>query len=581
MGIASITEYYALNNSTTAPADSSFSTGVKTPTAANKYVWNYELITYTDNTTSKTEKHIAATYGDTGATGNGISGIVEYYAVNNSTTAPADSAFSTTISAPTAANKYLWNYEQITYTDGSTVKTGKRVIGTYGEKGATGIGVSAVVEQYYLSTSSSTQSGGSWNTSQPEWVSGKYIWTRSQVTWTDNTTTYTTPVLAQAINGANSAASSAQSAVTTLDNSLNQQGVFNRLTNNGQTQGIYLINGLLYINASYIQAGDLSASRIKGGTLTLGGDNNTNGTLTVKDANGNTVATLNNDGLNLNRGLINFNYYYNGQQTNTRQITIGTGQDDLIYAKGYGYGGTIEYRFAPSGYDNGAIIVTKSTTSSGDNGTCKLRHDGLVVETDTFGGYGPKIHLKNTNSNYNSNFALDATGLAWSVRSTDFIKCNAIPTSASYGVTIYSRLIVSGTKSRIIATDQYADRLLYCYETPSPLFGDVGEAIIGDDGLCYVTIDPIFAQTITTDNYQVFLQKYGDGDCYVMERKPGWFVVAGTPGLAFGWEIKGKQQDYDQLRLERNDEKFTLPTQTYGEDAAKHIDEIRKEREAA
>ena len=71
--------------------------------------------------------------------------------------------------------------------------------------------------------------------------------------------------------------------------------------------------------------------------------------------------------------------------------------DSLIYAKGYGYGGTIEYRFAPSGYDNGAIIVTKSTTSSGDNGTCKLRHDGLVVETDTFGGYGPKINFKNIN----------------------------------------------------------------------------------------------------------------------------------------------------------------------------------------
>ena len=142
-------------------------------------------------------------------------------------------------------------------------------------------------------------------------------------------------------------------------------------------------------------------------------------------------------------------------------------------------------------------------------------------------------------------------------------------------------LSVSGTKSRLVTTDQYSDRLLYCYETPSPLFGDVGEAVIGDDGLCYVTIDPIFAQTITTDNYQVFLQRYGAGDCYVQERKGGWFVVAGTPGLAFGWEIKGKQADVDQRRLDRNDEKFTVPQQTYGEDAAKHIDDIRKEREAA
>ncbi len=315
VGIASVTEYYALNNSTTAPEDSAFSTGVKTPTASNRYVWNYELITYTDNSTSKTAKHIAATYGETGqagATGNGISSVTDYYAVNNSTTAPADSAFSTTISLPTASNKYLWNYELITYTNDTTSKTGKRVIGTYGEKGntgdqgQTGVGVSGVVEQYYLSTSSTTQTGGSWSTSQPQWASGKYIWTRSQVTWTNGTTTTTTPVLAQAINGANSTANAANStanaanstanaasaAVTTLDNALNQQGIFNRLTNNGAAQGMVLYNGQLYVNATYINAGYLSATRIQGGTLTLGGQNEAHGDMTIVDGSDNVVARI-------------------------------------------------------------------------------------------------------------------------------------------------------------------------------------------------------------------------------------------------------------------------------------------------
>lgn len=55
--------------------------------------------------------------------------------------------------------------------------------------------------------------------------------------------------------------------VTTLDNSLNQQDVFNRLTNNGQTQGIYLQNGKVYINASFIQSGTISANYISGGTI--------------------------------------------------------------------------------------------------------------------------------------------------------------------------------------------------------------------------------------------------------------------------------------------------------------------------
>ena len=51
-------------------------------------------------------------------------------------------------------------------------------------------------------------------------------------------------------------------AVDNLDDSLDQEGVFNRLTNNGTTQGIYLENGQLYINASYIQSGIVSADRI-------------------------------------------------------------------------------------------------------------------------------------------------------------------------------------------------------------------------------------------------------------------------------------------------------------------------------
>lgn len=134
------------------------------------------------------------------------------------------------------------------------------------------------------------------------------------------------------------------------------------------------------------------------------------------------------------------------------------------------------------------------------------------------------------------------------------------------------------TKSRLVKTDNYSDRLLYCYETPSPLFGDVGEGVISPDGQCYIPLDPIFAQTISTDQYQVFLQRYGEGDCYVSERHGSYFIVAGTPNLSFGWEIKAKQSDFDQLRLERNDEKFSVPDQTYGEDAAAHIQELYNER---
>ena len=70
-------------------------------------------------------------------------------------------------------------------------------------QGETGIGVKEIREQYYLSTSKTSQTGGSWTTTCPEWKSDHYIWTRSQITWTDETVTYTTPVLASALNQAN------------------------------------------------------------------------------------------------------------------------------------------------------------------------------------------------------------------------------------------------------------------------------------------------------------------------------------------------------------------------------------------
>lgn len=138
--------------------------------------------------------------------------------------------------------------------------------------------------------------------------------------------------------------------------------------------------------------------------------------------------------------------------------------------------------------------------------------------------------------------------------------------------------VVTGTKSRKATTENYSDRLLYCYETPSPMFGDVGEGEIGEDGRCYVWLDPVFAETISNAQYQVFLQNYGEGSSYVAERKPAYFVVAGTPGLAFGWELKAKQAGYENIRLVQDFEKFDPKTKNYGSAAAAYLQNIRKER---
>ena len=133
--ISSITEYYAINNSTTAPADSAFSPSVKKPTSLNKYLWNYELITYTDGSTKKSEKHIAGVYG---SDGKGIESITEYYALSSTTSVPSSDSFGTEVLTPTPVMKYLWNYEVTVYSDGTTAETAKRIMAVYGEEGAKG-----------------------------------------------------------------------------------------------------------------------------------------------------------------------------------------------------------------------------------------------------------------------------------------------------------------------------------------------------------------------------------------------------------------------------------------------------------
>lgn len=84
----------------------------------------------------------------------------------------------------------------------------------------------------------------------------------------------------------------AQGAVDDLDTSLDQQEVFNRLTNNGKAQGIILKNGQLYINAEYIQ------SLI----LKVGGVNNENGTFEVYNGNGVLVGKIDKDGAKFTNG---------------------------------------------------------------------------------------------------------------------------------------------------------------------------------------------------------------------------------------------------------------------------------------
>lgn len=86
-------------------------------------------------------------------------------------------------------------------------------------------------------------------------------------------------------------------AAAIIEESLTQEKIFNLLTGGGEEQGVILYQDKIYINASYIQTGTISADILKGGILTLGGANNVNGTLRVIDVDGNVVNTVDNTGI--------------------------------------------------------------------------------------------------------------------------------------------------------------------------------------------------------------------------------------------------------------------------------------------
>ena len=127
--------------------------------------------------------------------------------------------------------------------------------GATGKPGEDGRGVKSVVEQYYLSTSSTTQTGGSWSSTMPAWTTGKYLWTRLITTYTDNSTTTSTPIL----DPLNEAVDKAEQ--LSKDDIAKQLGFtdFEALKKNALTKGPLLNAGL--VNADIIDVNKLISNQ--------------------------------------------------------------------------------------------------------------------------------------------------------------------------------------------------------------------------------------------------------------------------------------------------------------------------------
>ena len=259
VSITSIDEYYKANNSsTTKPTSWNAVNVIDKPTASNKYLWNYQVIHYSNNTTegSASEARIIGVYGDKGEKGDdGISPTVSksgstvtitdaegnivtvsdgtngtsYYthiryatssAGANMTSTPTSSTIyigiysGTSATAPTTANSYTWS----------------KYMGT---NGTNGISVTKVTPIYYLKTSSgsvptapssgtvitSTSTGtGVWTTAIPTYVNGGTYYTSTQTYLSGGTSPVSsTAVIDQALTTANSNAYGAYNVATGIN----------------------------------------------------------------------------------------------------------------------------------------------------------------------------------------------------------------------------------------------------------------------------------------------------------------------------------------------------------------------------
>ena len=302
------------------------------------------------------------------------------------------------------------------------------------------------------------------------------------------------------------------------------------------------------INATMITTGILNANLIRAGVL--------------QDVNGNVQWNLSTGVLNMKKGSINLG---NGKFT--------VNDSGFMHAESGEIGGfTI---------DGGDLISEDVRVTPTDLSTASEVWTGSRPDVFYGGLYASQFLITGTknrrlpsdwdvtsgNTEFLSiygSFGSSFDSVAISAMNPDYVTIELRSTNQSYPiVTGYSlavngKFTCSGTKSRKVKTNNYADRLLYAYETPTPLFGDIGEARLDEEGICYVDIDDIFTETIAEQvEYQVFLQKEGEGDCWIAEKTPRYFIIQGTPNLKVAWELKAKQRDYETYRLELNENGLT------------------------
>ena len=377
---------------------------------------------------------------------------------------------------------------------------------------------------------------------------------------------------------------------------VNFERVFNALTDNGKQEGIYMQDGHLYVNASYIKSGQISADLISlkninvtnsSGMSTFAIDNYGNVTLrpnTFALTNGDTIYSVAED--KASTALSSANRYTDNVLGNldigkmSKQEIIDVLSDNSSNKGLYLSNGNVYMNadYINTGELAGWQVGYKKLSASGTYGEVTLDASAGEIYSETNTGvyvpgygtlYGTRIRGINlyTGTVHASSASFDTSVSASSVSASGKVAASGKVTAGTHieasghfysigtgtdlaDASIRGKLKVSGTKSRSVSTVDYDEQLFYCYEMPTPFFGDIGESVILDDGTCMIDIDDIFQESANVGiKYYVFLQREGEGDCWIAEKEQNYFIVKGTPGLKFSFEIKARQAKYEHLRF--------------------------------
>ena len=230
--------------------------------------------------------------------------------------------------------------------------------------------------------------------------------------------------------------------------------------------------------------------------------------------------------------------------------------------------------------DAGFIAVSNDVSRNtiqlfGDNGADAGRIDlynrnggvtlnSIRMNARDSGGTGSEIQLSTASGSNVTTIDLDGqNGIAGQlqINETDGSAAfrflgNDLDLCTGSGVSTINFDRISGTKSAVVDTPSYGQRLLYCMESPEVWFEDLGAGRL-QDGTAVVQLDPLFLETVTIDEanpMKVFVTPRGSSAGLWVEARTVDFVVhenaGGASNVAFDWRVLAKRKGLEARRLD-------------------------------